>query len=107
VKLLEGKEFGSLMLGEFLAKAVEAPPAASVKNAVQLLENLGALTPVTEALTPLGRHLASLPLPPRVSKMLLYAILFGVLDPILTVACCIAYRLASPHPPPPTPPSPG
>jgi len=92
VKLLEGKGFGSLMLADFLANAVEAPPAASVKNAVRLLEDIGALAPVTEALTPLGRHLAGLPLPPRVSKMLLYAILFGVLDPVLTVACCIAYR---------------
>ena len=35
VKLLEGKGFGSLMLADFLGNAVEAPPAASVKNAVR------------------------------------------------------------------------
>lgn len=93
VKLLEGQGFeGSLMLKDFLGKAVEPPPIPSIKNAVQLLEEIGALVPKTEKLTLLGRHLASLPLPPRVSKMLLYGILFGVLDPLLTVACCIAYR---------------
>jgi HrpA-like RNA helicase len=40
----------------------------------------------------LGRHLAALPLPPRIGKMLLYGCLFGCLDPILTVTCCMAYR---------------
>ena len=36
--------------------------------------------------------MAALPLPPRVGKMLLYGVLFGCLDPILTVTCCMAYR---------------
>lgn len=40
----------------------------------------------------LGRHLAALPLPPRIGKMLLYGVLFGCLDPILTITCCMAYR---------------
>ena len=92
VKVLEGRGFGSLLLADFLSKAVEPPPAPSIKNAVQLLEEIGALVPKTEALTLLGQHIATLPLPPRVSKMLLYGILFNVLDPILTIACCIAYR---------------
>jgi hypothetical protein len=39
-----------------------------------------------ERLTRLGRHLAALPLPPKVGKMLLFAIMFGVLDPLLTGA---------------------
>ncbi len=95
VKLLEGRGLGSLLLRDFLSQAVEAPPLPSITNAVQLLEEIGALTPKTEKLTLLGSHLASLPLPPRVSKMLLYGILFHVLDPLLTVACCIAYRSAS------------
>ncbi len=47
----------------------------------------------------LGRHLAALPLPPRVGKMLLYGVLFGCLDPVLTVACCMAYRCV-PYPRP-------
>lgn len=64
----------------------------AVKNAVQLLEDIGALQPDSEELTVLGRHLAALPLPPRIGKLLLYGILFNCLDPVLTVACCMAYR---------------
>lgn len=46
----------------------------------------------SEALTTLGHHLAALPLPPALGKMLLYGCIFGVLDPVLTVACSLAYR---------------
>lgn len=48
----------------------------------------------SEALTTLGHHLAALPLPPALGKMLLYGCIFGVLDPVLTVACSLAYRCA-------------
>jgi ATP-dependent RNA helicase DHX36 len=75
----------------FLARAVEPPVAQATDNAVQLLKDIGALTE-EERLTRLGRHLGELPLHPRVGKMILYAALFGVLDPILTVACAAAYR---------------
>jgi len=50
-----------------------------------------------------GRHLAALPLPPRVGKMLLYGALFGCLDPVLTVACCMAYRCSPMRPTLPDP----
>ena len=50
----------------------------------------------TEQLTVLGRHLAALPLPPRIGKMLLYGVLFGCLDPVLTVTCAMAYRYLIP-----------
>lgn len=93
VKLLEGQAQGC-RVADFLAKAVEPPAQAAITGAVQLLEDIGALEPDTEALTVLGRHLAALPLPPRVGKMLLYGLLFGCLDPVLTVACCMAYRWA-------------
>ncbi|KAK9814740.1 hypothetical protein WJX72_010718 [[Myrmecia] bisecta] len=91
VKLLDGLAKGR-SVAAFLAKAVEPPADAAVNNAVRLLETIGALEEGTEALTVLGRHLAALPLPPRVGKMLLYGLLFGCLDPILTVACSMAYR---------------
>jgi len=45
-----------------------------------------------ERLTLLGRHLAALPLPPRVGKLLLYGVLFRCLDPVLTIACAMAFR---------------
>ena len=91
VKLLEGAASGR-SVAAFLSKAVEPPVDAAVKNALQLLEDIGAIQEDTEALTKLGRHLAALPLPPRVGKLLLFGVMFGCLDPMLTVACCMSYR---------------
>ena len=48
--------------------------------------------PGTEGLTRLGHHLAALPLPPPAGKLLLYGLLFRCLDPLLTIACGLAYR---------------
>ena len=78
----------------FLKRAVEAPLPQAVDSAVTLLIDIGAFTTAgqDERITRLGRHLADLPLHPRVGKMLLYASLLGVLDPILTIACAGAYR---------------
>ena len=67
-------------------------PTHQPVQALTLLEDLGALVPEQQALTPLGRHLAALPLPPRMGKLLLYAIMFACLDPLLTVACFAAFR---------------
>ena len=57
-----------------------------------MFQDIGALEAGGEGLTQLGRHLAALPLPPRVGKLLLYGVLFRCLDPVLTVACAMAYR---------------
>jgi HrpA-like RNA helicase len=82
---------GSAPLGgatawDFLSRAVEPPLGPAVDAAVALLTDIGALAPQNERLTPLGRHLAALPLHPRVGKMLLFGALLGCLDPVLTVA---------------------
>ena len=45
-----------------------------------------------ERLTTLGRHLAALPLPPALGKLLLLGVLWGCLDPVLTAACFVSYR---------------
>ena len=39
-----------------------------------------------EYLTPLGYHLAALPVNVRVGKMMLYGTIFRCLDPVLTIA---------------------
>ena len=75
----------------FLLQAVEPPVPQAISNAVGLLQDIGALKE-DESLTRLGRHLGEMPVHPRVGKMLLYATLLGVLDPVLTVACAAAYR---------------
>ncbi len=48
---------------------LDAPPAPAWSAAVALLKDLEALDP-TGAITPLGRRLAELPLPPRLGRML-------------------------------------
>jgi HrpA-like RNA helicase len=75
----------------FLARAVEPPLGPAVEAAVTLLTDIGALAE-KERLTRLGRHLAALPLHPRVGKMLLFASLFDCADPALTVAASGAAR---------------
>lgn len=93
VKLLQTSPAGNAAepAAAFLSRAVEAPLAAAVDAAVCLLTDIGALGE-RERLTPLGKHLAALPLHPRVGKMLLFAALFQCLDPVLTVAASAAAR---------------
>mmetsp|Transcript_9650 Transcript_9650/g.33920 ORF Transcript_9650/g.33920 Transcript_9650/m.33920 type:complete len:1154 (-) Transcript_9650:29-3490(-) len=57
----------------FLAAALNAPQPKAVDAAVRALVSLGALQAGAECITPLGRALAKLPLPPRVGLAALYA----------------------------------
>lgn len=45
-----------------------------------------------EELTPLGYHLAKLPVDPRVGKMILFGAIFSCLDPVLTVASVLGFK---------------
>lgn len=90
VKLLDAPG-RHVRIADFLGQAVEPPLTQAVERALVLLEDIGALDSA-ERLTGLGRHLAALPLPPALGKMLLYGVLYRCLDPVLTVACCMAYR---------------
>ena len=45
-----------------------------------------------ENLLPLGKHLARMPLDPHTGKMLLFAAMFGCLDPILTIAASLSFK---------------
>jgi ATP-dependent RNA helicase DHX36 len=78
-------------IADFLQKTLDPPVSETVRNAVILLQELGALTD-TESLTELGSKLGSLPVHPSTSKMLLFAILMNCLDPALTLACAADYR---------------
>ena len=107
-----------LDLGEpssFLGKAVNPPSALALKNSLKLLESLGAVEvqwnknditqmkkedsenscatiAVDSGLTALGFHLATLPVDPRVGKMMIYGALFGCTDPALTIAASMSAR---------------
>ncbi|XP_073241899.1 3'-5' RNA helicase YTHDC2-like [Porites lutea] len=78
-------------IADFLSKAPEAPPFLVLRNAVALLKAVDALDQ-WEDLTDLGRHLADLPLSPQLGKMILYAVVLKCLDPVVTIACALAYR---------------
>ena len=106
-----------LDLGEptaFLKKALDPPSNLALSNSLRLLEELGAVDcrwqaqrneifltsedkkkedenlDVTSELTALGFHLASLPVDPRVGKMMIYGALFGCIDPLLTFAAAMS-----------------
>ncbi|KAG0493444.1 hypothetical protein HPP92_004438, partial [Vanilla planifolia] len=84
----------SLKLGsisEFLSRALQSPEQLSVQNAIEYLKVIGALDE-EEELTILGRHLAMLPVEPKLGKMLIYGAIFNCLDPILTVVAGLSVR---------------
>ena len=86
------KSLGLGLCEPFIARALQPPEPKSVHNAIELLITIGALSRHTEELTPLGRHLAALPVDPRVGKMLVTAATFGCLSPALTIAAGMAYK---------------
>ena len=59
----------------FLARALEPPAPHAVREAVQTLSELQALEGPSETLTPLGHHLATLPVDVRIGKLLLLGLL--------------------------------
>ncbi|KAK9832693.1 hypothetical protein WJX81_000845 [Elliptochloris bilobata] len=75
----------------FLANVLEPPPAKSVAGALAQLQAIGALT-ADERLTPLGHHLAQLPVDAKIGKLLLLAASLGCLAPCLTIAACLSHR---------------
>ncbi|OMO49784.1 hypothetical protein CCACVL1_30803 [Corchorus capsularis] len=78
-------------VGTFLAKALQPPDPLAVQNAIELLKTIGALDDAEE-LTPLGRHLCTLPVDPNIGKMLLMGAIFQCLNPALTIAAALAHR---------------
>ncbi|KAJ3082419.1 hypothetical protein HK102_001713, partial [Quaeritorhiza haematococci] len=68
-----------------LDAAPQPPSNGNIRRALEELQSLGAVDG-QEQLTPLGRVLADLPLDPWIGKMVLQSVIFGCLDPILTVA---------------------
>lgn len=73
-----------LSIEAFLVKALEPPPIENIRQSINLLKKIGALDR-DENITILGMHLANLPVNCNLGKMILYAIIFGCLDPVLTL----------------------
>ncbi|KAF7666472.1 hypothetical protein LDENG_00106690 [Lucifuga dentata] len=77
---------------DFLSRALDAPQPQSVSNAVSLLRRIGACHLSSHLLTPLGHHLASLPVNVKIGKMLIYGAILGCLEPIATIAAAITEK---------------
>ncbi len=75
---------------------VDPPDSRSVRDGVQLLEELGALGPAprdtTSELTPVGRRLARLPLDPRLGRMVLEADRLGCVREVVVIAAALAIQ---------------
>eukprot|EP00729_Bicosta_minor_P018804 gene18804-3969_t len=89
---------------DFLTRAVTPPKDAAIAAALNNLLELSAVEPAVGAgnggrsggsklqLTPLGFHLALLPIDVRLGKMLIFASLFECLDPVLTIAATMSNK---------------
>ncbi|XP_017226495.1 DExH-box ATP-dependent RNA helicase DExH7, chloroplastic isoform X2 [Daucus carota subsp. sativus] len=86
IKLLS---LGNIRL--FLSEALEPPKEDAITSAISLLYEVGALEG-DEELTPLGYHLAKLPVDVLIGKMMLYGGIFGCLSPILSISAFLSYK---------------
>ncbi|XP_023740129.1 DExH-box ATP-dependent RNA helicase DExH7, chloroplastic isoform X2 [Lactuca sativa] len=75
----------------FLQKALEPPTEEAITSAISLLYEVGAVEG-DEELTPLGYHLAKLPVDVLIGKMMLYGGIFGCLSPILSISAFLSYK---------------
>ncbi|XP_029317608.1 LOW QUALITY PROTEIN: putative ATP-dependent RNA helicase DHX57 [Cottoperca gobio] len=89
IKILD--VFADRMLESVFSRLIEPPAMGSLDAAKQRLQDLGALT-ADEKLTPLGYHLACLPVDVRIGKLMLFGAIFRCLDPALTIAASLAFK---------------
>ena len=87
---------------DFLSQAPQPPSEESVNKALLLLKEVGAIEMDNndstfdirkiDKLTPLGYHLAKLPVHVKVGKMLIFGCLFHCLDKVLTIAATLSSK---------------
>ncbi|XP_033228401.1 ATP-dependent DNA/RNA helicase DHX36 [Belonocnema kinseyi] len=83
-----------LQLGKadpFLASVMDPPDPKAIELSLDLLRKLNALD-MNENLTPLGYHLAQLPLDPRTGKMIIWAALFSCIEPVFAIAASLSFK---------------
>ncbi|GAA5907364.1 hypothetical protein JCM6882_002817 [Rhodosporidiobolus microsporus] len=86
---------------DYLLKALDPPDVKAVESAWSTLRLLGAVVAegtgaagdgLAARLSPLGMHLAMIPVDVRLAKMLVLAAIFRCLDPILTVVAILSSK---------------
>lgn len=78
---------------EFLSKALDPPQLQVISNAMNLLRKIGACELTQPNLTPLGQHLAALPVNVKIGKMLIFGAIFGCLDAVVSRIVFALYKL--------------
>jgi ATP-dependent RNA helicase DHX57 len=84
------KAMGIKDVRAFLAAALSPPNTMAVEGALALLDKMGAV--IDDELSALGRHMALIPADLRCSKLMVYGVLFGCLDPAVTIASILTAR---------------
>ncbi|CAG7729372.1 unnamed protein product [Allacma fusca] len=75
----------------FLNKLMDKPSEDAVTLGIERLISLHALD-FEENLTPLGFHLAHLPMDPQTGKMILFGAIFSCVDPIFSIAASLTFK---------------
>uniref|UniRef100_UPI00398F87C7 ATP-dependent RNA helicase DHX29 n=1 Tax=Pristiophorus japonicus TaxID=55135 RepID=UPI00398F87C7 len=77
---------------DFLARALDPPQLQVISNAMNLLRKIGACEINEPKLTPLGQHLAALPVNVKIGKMLIFGAIFDCLEPVATIAAAMTEK---------------
>lgn len=100
---LQIKKLGLGSIRSFLSKAIEPPRQDAIDTALQELISIAAFKQVALSgassiddeqvhLTPLGNHLAMLPLDARIGKFLIYGSILRCIEPVAIIAACISSK---------------
>ncbi|XP_069133013.1 ATP-dependent RNA helicase dhx29-like isoform X2 [Argopecten irradians] len=76
---------------DFLSEALDPPRPNVIARAMGMLHEVGACREGSK-LTPLGHHLASLPVHVRIGKVLLIGAVFGYLEPVAVIAAAMTTK---------------
>ena len=92
--ILQIKAIGLGKAQPFLDKLMDPPSAEAIILSLDLLRGLGAISKTgDEQLTHLGFHLSHLPMDPQTGKMILFGAIFSCLDPVLSVAASLSFKV--------------
>lgn len=87
-------KIGSTSIEETLLNALDPPTPQNIQRAISALVEVKALTP-SEEITPLGMHLAKLPMDVHLGLFLIMSCIFGCLDAALVISVSLK---RFPHP---------
>ncbi|KAJ8686679.1 hypothetical protein QAD02_022473 [Eretmocerus hayati] len=82
---------GDINLHKALGEMLEPPTPENISTAIKRLQDVGAFDPEI-MLTPLGHHLAALPVDVRIGKLILFGAIFCCVDSALTIAACLSHK---------------